>query len=84
MPAGPNITALIGYGGSIFATLTNAVYNAGAGTLGWSGILASNLTVPAGQAFTLLVTNNQPGVELQSAVRQHHRSRRRSACPPPR
>jgi uncharacterized repeat protein (TIGR01451 family) len=64
MPAAPNIAAVLSAGGGVFATLTNALYNASVGTLEWSGILASNVIVPAGQAFMLLVTNNQLGTSF--------------------
>ena len=64
MPATPNITARLGYGGTMLATLPNAVYDAAAGTLGWSAILTNTLTVPAGQAIVLWVTNNQAQVSF--------------------
>jgi uncharacterized repeat protein (TIGR01451 family) len=64
MPATPNVTALLGYRSNIIATLTSPVYDAAAGTLGWSGILSNSFTVPAGQALVLWVTNNQSSVSF--------------------
>ena len=62
MPATPSITAVLKYGTTTFATLTNPTYNSGAGTLTWTGALGSNVTIPAGQAVMLEVTNSQSGV----------------------
>lgn len=62
MPATPNISAALKYGTTTFATLTNPTYNSTAGTLTWTGALANNTTIPAGQAIALTVTSNQSGV----------------------
>lgn len=64
MPANPNLSAVLKYGTTTFATLTNPTYNSTAGTLTWSGALASNTTIPAGQAIALAVTSNQSGVSF--------------------
>lgn len=64
MPANPNISAALKYGSTTFATLTNPTYNSAAGTLTWSGALASNTTIPAGQAIGLTVTSAQSGVSF--------------------
>lgn len=62
MPANPNISAALKYGATTFATLTNPIYNSATGALTWTGALASNTTIPAGQALVLTVTNSQAGV----------------------
>ncbi|MCP3907092.1 MAG: hypothetical protein GY712_03655, partial [Oceanicoccus sp.] len=55
-----NITAVMKYGGTTIANLTNAGYTGGSnGTLTLSGTTASAITVPAGQAIELEVTNNE-------------------------
>ena len=59
------MTATLRYGGSTFATLTNpALTSLGGGIyrLVWAGALASNTTVPAGQAVSLMVATGEPGV----------------------
>lgn len=58
MPANPNITAQLRYGATTIITLTNPIYNNG--LLTWTGTLAADVTVPAGQAITLQVTTAQP------------------------
>jgi uncharacterized repeat protein (TIGR01451 family) len=65
MPASPNITAVLKYGATSIATLSSPTYNSGAGTLTWTGALASGVTVPAGQALALEITTNQSGVGFQ-------------------
>ncbi|WP_367392859.1 DNRLRE domain-containing protein [Lewinella sp. LCG006] len=62
MPASPNISATLRYGGTNITTLTNPTYNAGTGLLTWTGTLGSDLTVPAGQSITLDITTAQSGV----------------------
>ncbi|MBI3882634.1 MAG: tandem-95 repeat protein, partial [Verrucomicrobia bacterium] len=62
MPANPAITAQLSYGGTNFLTITNPAYNSGAGTLVWNGTIASNFTVPSGQAITFALSNAQAGV----------------------
>ena len=65
MPANPSITATLKYGSTTIATLTNPVYNSGAGTLTWTHTLSSNVTIPAGSTVTLDVTTAQSGVTFQ-------------------
>ena len=65
MPANPSITAVLKYGATTFATLTNPTYSSGAGTLTWSGALTGNVTVPSGQAVVLEITTTQSGVSFQ-------------------
>ncbi|MEZ4868799.1 MAG: SdrD B-like domain-containing protein [Caldilineaceae bacterium] len=62
MPINPDITAVLKYGATTFFTLTNPVYDSGAGTLTWAGALGSDITLPAAQAVVLEVTSNQSGV----------------------
>ncbi|MCO6450572.1 MAG: DUF11 domain-containing protein, partial [Caldilineales bacterium] len=63
MPANPNITAVLKYGATTFATLTNPTYSGGIVT--WTGVLGSNVTTPAGQSIILEITTNQAGVTFQ-------------------
>lgn len=60
MPATPAITALLQYGSTTIATLTNPTYNSG--VLTWNYTLASDVTVPAGAAISLKITTAQTGV----------------------
>ena len=60
MPVNPAITAELRYGATNIITLTNPVYNSG--LLTWTGTLAADVTVPAGQAISLIVTTAEPGV----------------------
>jgi uncharacterized repeat protein (TIGR01451 family) len=64
LPANPNVTAVLFYGTNKFATLTSPVFNSGVGTLGWTATLTTNVTVPANQAITLWVTNNETTVNF--------------------
>lgn len=65
MPANPNVTALLKYGNTNIINLTNPSYNSGTGLLTWTGTLASDVTVPAGQAISLVVTSIQSGVSFR-------------------
>ena len=62
MPTSPNITAVLRYGGTTIITLINPVYNSVTGVITWTGQLASNVTVPSGQAISLDITTAQAGV----------------------
>jgi uncharacterized repeat protein (TIGR01451 family) len=61
MPANPNVTAMLQFDGATFLTLTNPVYSAASNTLVWSGVLSSNVTVPAGTNITYVISNGVPG-----------------------
>ncbi|MBW7866243.1 MAG: DUF11 domain-containing protein, partial [Candidatus Hydrogenedentes bacterium] len=65
MPGSPTITARLKYGATTFFESTTATWNGGAGTLSWSGALASNYTVPTGQAIVLEVAPNLAGVAFR-------------------
>jgi hypothetical protein len=66
MPANPtNITATLKYGSTPIITLSNPAYDSGTGLLTWSGSPGADVTVPAGQAIRLEITNAQSGVEFQ-------------------
>jgi uncharacterized repeat protein (TIGR01451 family) len=65
MPANPDITAELKYGATTIATLSSPVWSALNNTLTWTGAMASNLTVPSGQAITLTVSSDQAGVEFE-------------------
>jgi hypothetical protein len=63
MPANPTITAVLRYGATTIITLTNATY--GSGVINWTGTLASDVTVPAGQAITVQFTTAVAGVTFR-------------------
>jgi uncharacterized protein YjdB len=63
MPASPNITAQLRYGATNIITLTSPSFSGG--ILTWTGTLASDMTVPAGQAIALVVTTAQSGVSFK-------------------
>ena len=63
MPANPNVTAVLKYGATTIATLTNPAYSGG--LLTWTGTLGADVTVPAGQAIVLEITTAQAGVSFQ-------------------
>jgi hypothetical protein len=65
MPANPNITAVLEYNGTNIITLTNPTYNSGTGLLTWTGTLGADLTVPAGEAIELDITNLQSGTSFR-------------------
>ncbi len=56
----PNISAVLKYGSTVFATLTNPIFNSSTNLITWSSILPSNVTIPAGQAISLAVTTAEP------------------------
>ncbi len=62
MPATPAITATLQYNGTNIITLTNAAYFSASSNLVWSGILTQNVTIPAGQFITYVISNAQSGV----------------------
>ncbi|MBK8564660.1 MAG: cadherin-like domain-containing protein [Saprospiraceae bacterium] len=64
IPANPNITAKLKHGSTTFATMTNPVYNGGAGTLTWSQVLGSSYTLPAGEQVSLDITKNDAGYSI--------------------
>jgi uncharacterized repeat protein (TIGR01451 family) len=57
MPANPAITATLQHNGANFITLTNPAYSAAGGYLVWSGVLTSNVTIPAGQIINYVISN---------------------------
>ncbi len=65
IPNNPNITAVLKYGTTTFATLTNASYNSSTNLLTWTGSLASAVNVPAGQAISLVITTAEPAVTFK-------------------
>ena len=62
MPVNPAISATLQYNGTNIVTLSSPTYSSGNGTLVWSGSLASNVTIPAGQLITYVLSNNQANV----------------------
>ncbi|MDB6066752.1 MAG: type fimbrial biosis protein PilY1 [Pedosphaera sp.] len=62
MPTNPAITATLQYNGVDVITLSNPAYSAANSNLVWSGILTSNVTIPAGQFIACIISNNQPGI----------------------
>ena len=65
IPANPNISAVLKYGTTTFATLTNPTYSSGTGLLTWSQTLISPVSIPAGQSISLVVTNNESGISFK-------------------
>jgi hypothetical protein len=59
MPANPSVTAVLKYGATTIITLSNPVYNSGNNTLTWTASLGADVTVSAGQAISLDITNTQ-------------------------
>ena len=60
-PANPDITAVLKHGSTTFATMTSPTYNSGTGTMVWNQILSTNYTLPAGDAVSLEITQNDSG-----------------------
>lgn len=56
----PNITAVLKYGSTTIATLTNPSFNSSTNLLTWTSTLPSNVNIPAGQAISLAVTTAEP------------------------
>ncbi len=61
IPTGATVTAILSYGTTTIATLGNPVYDAGAGTLTWTGTLASAVDIPADSTIKLAVANGAAG-----------------------
>ena len=59
MVANPAITASINYGSNNIITLSNPIYNSGTSIITWTGVVSSDITVPAGSAISLTITNSQ-------------------------
>ena len=64
MPTTPDITAELKYNTTDIISLPNPVYNSSDGVLTWTGILGSDVTVPAGEAIALQITTAQPSVSF--------------------
>ena len=64
MPVNPAITAMLQYSGTNIIALANPIYSAANSNLVWSGILASNVTIPTGSAITYVISNAQSGVSF--------------------
>ena len=65
MPANPTITAVLKYGATNIISLSNPTFNSGTGLLTWTGTLGANVTVPAGQVITLVITNLESGTSYK-------------------
>lgn len=64
LPANPSVTATLKYGSNNIITLINPSYNSGTGIMTWTGILGSDVVVPAGQALALNFSSNQAGASF--------------------
>ncbi len=64
MPANPAVTASLNYNGTNILTLSNPTYSAAGSNLVWSGLLTSNVTIPAGQIISYVISNGQSGVSF--------------------
>ncbi|MDO9104569.1 MAG: Ig-like domain-containing protein, partial [Methylovulum sp.] len=62
-----NVKADLTYGASntVIANLASPVYDATAHTLTWTGTLANNVHIPAGDTVKLVVTNNETGASFK-------------------
>ena len=49
------------YNGTNFITLTNPAYSSANSNLVWSGVLASNVTIPAGAIISYVISNGVAG-----------------------
>jgi len=65
MPANPAITATLRYGTNTIIVLSNPTYNSTTGLLTWTGTLASDMTIPAGQALALDISTSQRNVSFK-------------------
>ncbi|MCF8245313.1 MAG: DNRLRE domain-containing protein, partial [Saprospiraceae bacterium] len=65
MPANPDISAVLKYGTTTFATLTNPTYDSGTGLMTWSQTLSGSVLIPTGEAISMEVTNNEPGISFK-------------------
>jgi len=65
MPATANVTARLYHGATLFFEDTTAAYNGSAGTLVWSEALSGPVSIPAGEAVSFEIVNNQVGVSFQ-------------------
>ncbi len=69
-PTSGNVTAALSYGsGNSIITLSSFTYTSLTGTTGyltWTGTIPSGVTIPAGQAVKLVVTNNQNGLSFKA------------------
>ena len=59
MVASPAVTASINFGSTNIITLNNPIYNSTSGIITWTGVVTSDITVPAGNAISLTITNSQ-------------------------
>ena len=65
MPAIPtNITATLQYNGTNILTFTNSTYSSVGSNLVWSGLLTTNVIIPAGQLISYVISNGQSGVSF--------------------
>ena len=65
MPVNPAITVSLKYGSTTIISLSNPVYNSFSNLLSWTGVLGADVTVPSGQAISLIFTSAQAAVEFQ-------------------
>jgi uncharacterized repeat protein (TIGR01451 family) len=61
LSASPAITATLRANGTNFLTLTSPAYTAASNMLVWSGVVSSNVTIPAGAAITYTISNGVAG-----------------------
>ncbi|MGA3163264.1 MAG: SdrD B-like domain-containing protein, partial [Verrucomicrobiota bacterium] len=64
MPASPAVSATLQYNGTNIITLSNPTYSAANSNLVWSGVLTSNITIPAGQVISYVISNGQSDVSF--------------------
>ncbi|MCA0131357.1 LamG-like jellyroll fold domain-containing protein [Winogradskyella alexanderae] len=64
MPVNPSISAELHYGATNIITLTNPTYDNASGLLTWTGVLGSDISIPAGEALALTVATTEPNVSF--------------------
>ncbi len=65
MPANPSISAVLKYGATNIITLSNPTYTSGTGLLTWTGVLGSDVTIPAGESIVMEISTTQAGVNFR-------------------
>ena len=64
MPVNPAVTATLQYNGTNIISLSSPTYSSVASNLVWSGLLTANITIPAGQLISCILSNGQSGVSF--------------------
>ncbi len=65
IPVNPSVTATLRYGTTTIIALSNPIYSSATSMMTWTGTLASDVTVPTGQAIRLDITTSMKGVSFR-------------------